>query len=73
MLPGIFSFVRFEVLKVMILTLQLFCDVMIFLTGKQLVTLQRIIEGTLLGLLNHEDKGTTILQHVINCLPIAKV
>jgi len=39
---------------------------MILLTGKQLVTLQRTIEGTLLALLDHEDDGTTILQHVSN-------
>jgi hypothetical protein len=46
---------------------------MIFLTGKQLVTLQSIVEGTMLAPFNHEDNGTTILQQVSNRLPIAKV
>jgi hypothetical protein len=43
------------------------------LTGTQLVTLQRINEGTHLALPDHKDEVTTILKLISNCFPIAKV
>jgi len=59
---------RFEVLSVALLKIQVFCDFMLC----SLIN-SEAVHGGLLGLLNPEDEGTVVLQSAGHWFPINTV